>query len=131
GGARAFGHYSETLFKKQYKDLTEAEKKVVAAVQLHDRTWRNDTSPGIMASFATGSTPCLKRLEVDANAACFPVLCTSCFLLFTSKAYQVAIHKKPADPENLRFVPHIHQNAHAGMLYTKFKGLEALILEVR
>ncbi|KAJ6620029.1 hypothetical protein B0H10DRAFT_1766249, partial [Mycena sp. CBHHK59/15] len=130
GGASAVSHYSTKLFKKAYKDLNEIQKNQIRTAQFHDRTWRNDTSPGIMALFATGRTPCLKTVNVEAKLAQSPPPCDSCLLLLTLKAFQNTIRKLAPDPENLRYVPQIHQNSHAGMLYTKFKGLEALISEV-
>ncbi|KAJ6540255.1 hypothetical protein B0H10DRAFT_2245184 [Mycena sp. CBHHK59/15] len=39
------------------------------------------------------------------------------------------IHREAPEPSNLRFVPRVNQNPHAGMLYAKFSGLEELISE--
>ncbi|KAJ6620455.1 hypothetical protein B0H10DRAFT_1624166, partial [Mycena sp. CBHHK59/15] len=126
GGARAVGHYSSELFKKEFMDLSEMEKQHVYTAQQHQRTWRNDVSPGIMASFATGSNACLKTVEVDPTAAASPAPCASCCLLFTTKAYQSTVKKPAPDPSNLRYVPHKNQNPHAGQIYARFQGLEVL-----
>jgi hypothetical protein len=131
GGAHAVGHYSEKLFKKAFMNLDEHQKQLVYSAQQHDHTWRNDVTPGIMASFATGATACLKNVDVDANMTASRPPCTSCLLLFKSRAYQATIKKPTPDPNNLRFVPHKNQNPHAGKLFAKFKGLEALVSEVR
>lgn len=127
GGARAVGHYSEQLFKKPYDDLTEPEKDQVKFAQLHGRAWRNDTSNGIMATF---STKCLKTLEIDPTSTVSPPPCNECVLVFTSRQYKTAINKPAPKVENLRYVPKAYQNTHAGMLYAKFQGLEALMNEV-
>ncbi|KAJ6611424.1 hypothetical protein B0H10DRAFT_1809518 [Mycena sp. CBHHK59/15] len=126
GGARAVGHYSEQLFQKAYNDLNNDQKEHIITAQLHDRTWRNDASPSIMASFATN---CLKTVEVNAESTEILAPCKSCLLVHTSRSFQNAIHKPTPDPKNLCFVPRMNQNPHASRLYTKFKGREALISE--
>ncbi|KAJ7500733.1 hypothetical protein B0H11DRAFT_2225129 [Mycena galericulata] len=126
GGARAPDFYSQDLFKKNYKDLSEKKREQVLTAQIHGRTWRNDTSPGIMATF---STKCLKTVEIDAGSAASPTPCHECILVHSSRSYQTAINKPAPDPKNLRFVPHTNQNKHAGMLYARFQGLEALMSE--
>ncbi|KAJ7436725.1 hypothetical protein B0H11DRAFT_2255972 [Mycena galericulata] len=126
GGARAPDFYSQDLFKKNYKDLSEKKREQVLTAQIHGRTWRNDTSPGIMATF---STKCLKTVEIDAGSAASPTPCHECILVHSLRSYQTAINKPAPDPKNLRFVPHINQNKHAGMLYARFQGLEALMSE--
>jgi hypothetical protein len=131
GGARAVTHYSEKLFKKEFKDLSERQKEIVYSAQQHDHTWRNDVTPGIMASYATGTIACKKSVDVDAKLEASPPPCESCLLLFTSRPYQNAIKKPTPDPKNMRFVPYKNQNPHGGQLYAKFKGLEALVSEVR
>jgi hypothetical protein len=82
-----------------------------------------------MACFATGTTPCLKTVVIDPNSSVIPP-CSSCKLVATLKAFKNAIHREAPDPSNLKYVPHTNQNAHAGMLYAKFKGLDALMAEV-
>ncbi|KAJ6608853.1 hypothetical protein B0H10DRAFT_1815010 [Mycena sp. CBHHK59/15] len=129
GGAHAIGHYSDKLFKKEFNDLTNGQKRQVHTAQLHDRTWKNDTSPGVMASFAMGATVCLKAFNVDPESLELPVPCDSCLQLFTLRAYKNTINKPTPDQSNLRYVPHVYQNQHAGMLYAKFQGLEALMAE--
>ncbi|KAJ6606934.1 hypothetical protein B0H10DRAFT_1956731 [Mycena sp. CBHHK59/15] len=104
-------------------DLNNNQKEHIVTVQLHDRTWRNDTSAGIMASFATN---CLKTVKVNADSTELPVPCQSCLLVHTSRSYHNAINKPAADPKKLCFVPRLNQNPPAGMLYARFKGLEAL-----
>ncbi|KAJ7163961.1 hypothetical protein C8R43DRAFT_946774 [Mycena crocata] len=128
GGARAPGHYSLELFKREFAVLTDDEKQQVYSAQYHDRTWRNDVSPGIMASFAIGTTQCLKSIQGPAQADA-PAPCDSCRLLFTSKSYQATIKKPAPDQANLRYVPHRDRNAHAGELYARYGGLEALVSE--
>ncbi|KAJ7610673.1 hypothetical protein DFH06DRAFT_1016533 [Mycena polygramma] len=130
GGAHAIGHYSEKLFKDDFQNLSQRQQELAYAAQQHDHTWRNDVTRGIMASFATGTTACLKNVEVDANVADSPSPCESCLLLFTSRAYQRVLNKPLPETKNLRHVPRKYQNAHAGQLYAKFKGLEALFSEV-
>ncbi|KAJ7604607.1 hypothetical protein DFH06DRAFT_1386901 [Mycena polygramma] len=103
GGGRAVGVYSEELFQKEFLDLTERQRELVYAAQHHDHTWRNDVTPGIMATFAIGKIACLKTVDVDAKNAESPPPCDSCRSLFTSRAYQNAINKPQADPKNLRF----------------------------
>ncbi|KAJ6589575.1 hypothetical protein B0H19DRAFT_924454, partial [Mycena capillaripes] len=129
GGARAVAYYSETLFKAEFRDLSKRQQELVYAAQQHDHTWRNDITPGIMGSFATGATPCLKNVEVDAREADAPPPCESCLLVFKSRPYQKIINKPQPASENLRFVPQKHQNPHAGQLFAKFHGLEALFSE--
>jgi hypothetical protein len=124
-GARAVGHYSEELFKKPYSKLNERQKQQVLTAQIHGRTWRNDTSPGIVATF---STKCLATVEIDPGSAASP--CDKCRLVHSSRSYQTAINKPMPKAENPRFVPHAHQNKHAGMLLARFQGLEALMSEV-
>jgi hypothetical protein len=131
GGGRAVGYYSEKLFQKEFQDLNERRKELVNAAQQHDHTWWNNVTEGVMASFATGTTSCLKNVEVDVKVVESPPPCDSCLLLFTSRAYQNIINKPQPDPKNLRHVPHKYQNAHAGWLFAKFHGLEALFSEVR
>ncbi|KAJ6558971.1 hypothetical protein B0H10DRAFT_1967125 [Mycena sp. CBHHK59/15] len=104
-------------------DLDNNQKEHIVTAQLHDRTWRNDTSPGIMASFATN---CLKTVKVNADSTELLVPCQSCLLVHTSQSYHNAINKPAADSKKLCFVPCLNQNLHAGMLYARFKGLEAL-----
>jgi hypothetical protein len=125
GGARAVGHYSEELFKKPYSELKERQKQQVLTAQIHGRTWRNDTSPGIVATF---STKCLATVEIDPGSAASP--CDKCRIVHSSRSYQTAINKPMPKAENLRFVPNAHQNKHAGMLFARFQGLEALMSEV-
>ncbi|KAJ7723264.1 hypothetical protein B0H16DRAFT_1334240 [Mycena metata] len=125
GGAKAPEYYSEKLFKKEHGELNDVQKEQVLTAQFHDRTWRNDTSPGVMATF---STKCLMIGDVAAGSAT-ATPCPECRLLLTARNYQNAINKPASEPKNLRFVPHIHQNKHAGMLYARFQGLEALIAE--
>ncbi|KAJ6487065.1 hypothetical protein DFH09DRAFT_1457048 [Mycena vulgaris] len=128
GGAHSVNHYSAKLFNKQFLDLRQNQKDAVRTACFHDYIWRNDTSPGIMACYATGVTPCLKTVEVDVNATMTPP-CSSCKLLRTVKVFKNAIRREAPEPSNLRFVPHVNQNAHAGMLYAKFRGLEELVSE--
>ncbi|KAJ6482001.1 hypothetical protein C8R45DRAFT_831472 [Mycena sanguinolenta] len=126
GGARAVGHYSEKLFKKEFQDLDEQQKELIYTAQRHDHTWRNDVTEGIMASF---STSCLKNVEVDIRTREFPSPCESCLLVFTSRSYQHALNKPQPDAKNMRFVPHRYQSAHTGQLFAKCKGLERLFSE--
>ncbi|KAF7345674.1 hypothetical protein MVEN_01587100 [Mycena venus] len=99
GGARAIGHYSEKLFKKDFQDLSEHQQQLAYAAQQHGHTWQNDVTEGIMASFATGTTACLKNVEIDAKGAESPPPCESCLLLFTSRAYQNVLNKPQPDPK--------------------------------
>ncbi|KAJ6545247.1 hypothetical protein B0H19DRAFT_1075591 [Mycena capillaripes] len=108
GGGHAVNYYSLEIFKKEFKDLTKQQKETVYTARAHDHTWRND------------------MVEIDPNSSTTPP-CGSCRLLATTKAFKNAINREASDPKNLRFVPHINQNAHAGMLYAKFLGLKALI----
>ncbi|KAJ7467786.1 hypothetical protein B0H11DRAFT_1732704 [Mycena galericulata] len=126
GGARSLDHYSEQLFQMVFKDLAEKKQQQVRIAQIHGHTWKNDTSPGVMATF---STKCLKTIEIDAGSAITSQPCNECVLVCSSRAYQNALSKRAPDAENLKFVPHIHQNKHAGTLYLKFQGLEALMSE--
>ncbi|KAJ7078625.1 hypothetical protein C8R43DRAFT_1143365 [Mycena crocata] len=128
GGGHNPNHYSHKLFGQDFTDLREKQKESVHAAHLHDYAWRNDTSPGVMACFATGVLACLKTVEVEPGSDTTPP-CASCQLLLSLKTFKNAISREPADPSNLRYVPHAHQNAHAGFLYAKFKGLERLISE--
>lgn len=107
GGARSLEYYSKQFFKKKYNNLSDAEQQQVVAAQVHDRTWRNDVSPGIVASFATGENPCIKTVHVDADATVTPP-CSSCQLVFTSKPYKNALNKPTPDSSNLRYVPLKH-----------------------
>ncbi|KAJ7127909.1 hypothetical protein C8R44DRAFT_873680 [Mycena epipterygia] len=129
GGAHAVGYYSDKLFKKEFANLSEQQKQVVYAAQQHDHTWRNDVTPGILASFATGTIACLKTVYIAAPGIASPSPCSSCLLLFTSKSYQNTIKKPAPDAKNLRYVPVRNQNPHAGMIYARCKGLEALVSE--
>ncbi|KAJ7148708.1 hypothetical protein C8R43DRAFT_1236758 [Mycena crocata] len=129
GGARAIAHYSEELFKKPFTELSEAEKQLAYAAQQHGHAWRNDLTPGIKASFATGSTACLKTVEIDPASGSSVPPCTSCQMLLTLKSYIATINKPAADPKNLRYVPKRNQNPHAGQLYMKFHGLQELVSE--
>jgi hypothetical protein len=129
GGAHSVNHYSSKFFKKDFTELTQKEKETVYSARFHDYTWRNDVSPGIMACFAAGTTPCLRTVEIDPNSTTTPP-CSSCRLLATQKAFKNAIRIQAPEPANLKYVPHTNQNPHAGMLYAKFKGLDALISEV-
>ncbi|KAJ7255123.1 hypothetical protein B0H12DRAFT_1071051 [Mycena haematopus] len=128
GGGRAVNHYSSELFGKDFTDLTEKQKATVYTAQAHDYTWRNDVNRGIMACFATGTTACLKTVKAIPNSPSTPV-CSSCKLLATSKVFKNAIRREAAASSNLKYVPRIHQNEHAGMLFAKFAGLEALLAE--
>ncbi|KAJ7677295.1 hypothetical protein B0H14DRAFT_3684172 [Mycena olivaceomarginata] len=112
GGGRAVGYYSEKLFQKEFQDLNERKNELVIAAQQHDHTWRNNVTEG-----------------VDVKVVESPPPCDSCLLLFTSRAYQNIINKPQPDPKNLCHVPHKYQNAHAGRLFAKFHGLEALFSE--
>ncbi|KAJ7218619.1 hypothetical protein GGX14DRAFT_356946 [Mycena pura] len=126
GGARAVGHYSEQLFKKQYEDLTPSQKDQVHTAQFHGRTWRNETSNDVMSTF---STKCLSTIKVESASSTSPPPCHECILVFTSREYKNAINKPVPEAKNVRFVPKAYQNTHAGTLYAKFKGLEALMNE--
>ncbi|KAJ7165277.1 hypothetical protein C8R46DRAFT_1277431 [Mycena filopes] len=126
GGAPSPAHYADKLFQKVYAALTDSEKEQVRIAQLHDRAWRNDTSPGIVATF---STKCLKLVEVAVDPPGTLAPCEECQLVYTLRSYKTAIKKPAASPQNLRFVPHVHQNHHAGHLYAKFHGLEGLMSE--
>ncbi|KAJ6471521.1 hypothetical protein C8R45DRAFT_1165330 [Mycena sanguinolenta] len=126
GGARALSYYSEQLFNKDYEDLSEPEKDQANMAQLHDRTWRNDVSNGIMATF---STKCLKTVEIDPASTGSMPPCNECVLVFTSRQYKTAINKPVPDAKNLRFVPKAYQNTHGGLLFAKFQGLEELMKE--
>ncbi|KAJ7150342.1 hypothetical protein C8R46DRAFT_1358417 [Mycena filopes] len=107
GGAHSPGHYSSKIFGKPFLDLTAKEKETVYTARFHDYAWRNDVSPGIMACFAAGGTGCLKIVDMPPTATT----------------------REAAPSENLKFVPRINQNAHAGMLFAKFKGLDGLLSE--
>ncbi|KAJ7092781.1 hypothetical protein B0H15DRAFT_1020862 [Mycena belliarum] len=126
GGARAVGHYSQELFKKPFTELGESHKTQVLTAQMHGRTWKNDTSPGIIATF---SVKCLGTVQVDPGSDPSLSPCHECVLVHTSRAYQNAIHKPEPESKNYRFVPHAHQNKTAGMLYARFQGLEELMSE--
>ncbi|KAF7334369.1 hypothetical protein MSAN_02376400 [Mycena sanguinolenta] len=128
GGAHLVNHYSGQIFKKDFTDLTQKEKDTVYTARVHDYSWLNDTSPGVMACFAAGSNACLKTVDVDPNASAVPP-CANCKLLLTLKAFKTAINREAANPSNLKYVPHVNRNPHAGMLFAKFKGLEALLAE--
>ncbi|KAJ7178444.1 hypothetical protein C8R43DRAFT_1117832 [Mycena crocata] len=128
GGGHAVNYYSQKIFKKEFQKLTDTQKDAVYTARLHDHAWRNDTSPGIMACFSSGSHPCLKTVQIHSGSLETPP-CAPCKLLMTMKAFKNALNKKAADPVNLKYVPHINQNSHAGMLYAKFKGLEKLVSE--
>ncbi|KAF8135367.1 hypothetical protein K438DRAFT_2123021 [Mycena galopus ATCC 62051] len=77
---------------------------------------------------ATFSTKCLKTVEVAAVSA-IANPCNECVLVHSLKAYQNALKRPAPEPQNLKFLPRINQNPHAGMLYAKFRGLEALMSE--
>ncbi|KAJ6478183.1 hypothetical protein C8R45DRAFT_1216427 [Mycena sanguinolenta] len=126
GGARALSYYSEQLFNKDYEDLSEPEKDQANMAQLHGRTWWNDVSNGIMATF---STKCLKTVEIDPGSTGSMPPCNECVLVFTSRQYKTAINKPVPDAKNLRFVPKAYQNTHGGLLFAKFQGLEELMKE--
>ncbi|KAJ7776541.1 hypothetical protein DFH07DRAFT_686480, partial [Mycena maculata] len=130
GGAHPVNDYSDKLFGMKHGELTQQQKDTVQTARVHDYTWRNDTSPGIMACFATGLTPCLKTVKTDAAATAIAP-CSSCRLLSTTKAFKNAIRRDSPDSSNLKFVPHVNRNAHAGMLYANFHGLKELISEAR
>ncbi|KAJ7219936.1 hypothetical protein GGX14DRAFT_559755 [Mycena pura] len=109
GGARALGKYVKDIFgDKTTAELTKTEKELAYAAQHHNHTWRNDFTPGIMASFAP---------------------CTSCLLLFTSKSYQAVINKPLPENGNFKFTPKRSQNEHLGMQFARYKGLEQLFAE--
>jgi hypothetical protein len=82
-----------------------------------------------MGCFAAGANACLKTVEIDPNSSAVPP-CSNCRLLATLKGFKTAISRVAADPLNLKYVLHVNRNAHAGMLFAKFKGLEALLAEV-
>ncbi|KAJ7834880.1 hypothetical protein B0H14DRAFT_3461731 [Mycena olivaceomarginata] len=106
GGTHAVNHYSMEIFKKDFTDLTQKEKDTVYTACFHDYTWLSDTSPGVMGCFAASANACLKTVEIDPNS--------------------------PAGdrgPVELEVCAHVNRNAHAGMLFAKLKGLEALLAE--
>ncbi|KAJ6493128.1 hypothetical protein C8R45DRAFT_1073149 [Mycena sanguinolenta] len=128
GGAHPVNHYSREMFKKDFADLTDKQKDTVQTARIHDYCWVNNTSPGVMACFAAGSNACLKTVEIDTNSSVVPP-CGNCKLLATLKLFKTAISRKAADPSNLKYVPHANRNPHSGMLFAKFKGLEAFLTE--
>ncbi|KAJ6532807.1 hypothetical protein B0H10DRAFT_2449660 [Mycena sp. CBHHK59/15] len=93
GGAHAVNHYSDKIFDQKFIDLTQVQKDAVRIACAHDYIWRNDTSPGIIACFATGLVPCLKTVDIDPDAATTPP-CDSCRLVSTTKSFKNAIHRE-------------------------------------
>ncbi|KAK6992640.1 hypothetical protein R3P38DRAFT_3430332 [Favolaschia claudopus] len=66
GGSRSLEYYSEEIFRMRYADLSEPQKQQVKTAQIHGRSWTNNTSVGVMATF---SAKCLKRVEIDAETS--------------------------------------------------------------
>ncbi|KAJ7754212.1 hypothetical protein DFH07DRAFT_959909 [Mycena maculata] len=99
----------QDLFQTKFTDPTEDQKSLVYTARHHDYVWRNDTSPGF---------------HDQQHSAVF-------FLpsLEHNESFKNAIHKEAPDPANLKYVPLVNQNTHAGMLYAKFHGLQDLISE--
>ncbi|KAK7058169.1 hypothetical protein R3P38DRAFT_3547667 [Favolaschia claudopus] len=127
GGARSLDYYSREIFQKSYVDLSDPQKQQVKTAQIHGRSWTNNTSVGVMATF---STKCLKRVDVDVEKSSAPPPCHECILVFSLRPYQAALRKEPPKQENLKFIPHVHRpNQHAALLCARVQGLEGLLAE--
>ncbi|KAJ7197465.1 hypothetical protein GGX14DRAFT_574247 [Mycena pura] len=130
GGGKQLAVYTEQLFPGQaFKSLTKPQQDTVYAARGHDRQWRNDFTPGNMASFASGDIPCLKFVEVSPGKDDELQPCAPCLMVYHSPSFQKAIKTPLPVPENMKYVPTRDQNAHVGKLYAKFQGLEALFNE--
>ncbi|KAF7319655.1 hypothetical protein HMN09_00306000 [Mycena chlorophos] len=104
------------------------------------RTWRTRrralSSAGatisggaIKATFAAGSNPCTKVIEVPTRAQekCEP--CGPCKLLLKLPEFRKALAIPLPDPANRKFVPHRFQDSQFSELYAKYPGLESLVAE--
>jgi hypothetical protein len=129
-GSKDERHYSLKHFQKEFKDLDPEERACVRTAQLQDRIWRLDTTPGIMAVFATGNIPCLKDFLVDPDDLLSETPCEPCRLVLASRAFTITLNKQRAGRETAKFTPGIYRNAVLGKIYARYKGLEELFLEV-
>ncbi|KAJ7200399.1 hypothetical protein GGX14DRAFT_572153 [Mycena pura] len=117
------------LFSQTIAELSNEQKAVVRVAHQHDYTWRNDFTPGVMASFAVGAEPCLRTVEVDPRSSLPPPPCENCHSVFLSKIYQSTISKPLPENSNYKYNAKHNQGVHQGMILAKCKGLEVLLAE--
>lgn len=109
GGSKSLDHLSEEHYDgKVFAELSDSEKAIIRRDQVQHRTWRSDTSPGVMATFASGLKLCVQSFDVQDNPehknlhSVTP--CDPCRLLLTIRAFQSALNKPTPEPSNLKFV---------------------------
>ncbi|KAJ7208611.1 hypothetical protein GGX14DRAFT_566827 [Mycena pura] len=129
GGGHNDAHYAQLLFSQTTAELSNEQKAVVRVAHQHDYTWRNDFTPGVMASFAVGAGPCLRTVEVDPRSSLPPPPCENCHSVFLSKIYQSTISKPLPENSNYKYNAKHHQGVHQGTMLAKCKGLEVLLAQ--
>nr|GAT49565.1 predicted protein [Mycena chlorophos] len=130
GGAKDITIYAAKHFPgRAFTSLSQAEKELAYADQSFDFQWRNDFLSKIKASFATGTRPCARFVEVPADAMVKRGPCKLCRMMLATPEFQRVLDIPLPSPANRKYVPHRFQDARLGQLYAKFQGLEALLSE--
>ncbi|KAH9010301.1 hypothetical protein EDB84DRAFT_1570618 [Lactarius hengduanensis] len=112
---------ADNMYKKAYKDLTEAEKQAVRIGQMHTHRWTLEHQRRRI--FATGTKPCLREVLYNAGS---PQPCDACRALLKDRAFRTAISRNVPDDENRKFTPHLYQAAEIAKISAKHSGLSAI-----
>ena len=128
-GGTSIENVARNMYKKAYKELTEAEKEAVRIGQMHTHRWSLDHQRRRV--FATGTKPCLRKvthkLHYDSRS---PQPCDACMALLKDCAFRTAIYRSLPGDENRKFTPHLYQAAEIAKISAKHSGLGAIFDKV-
>ncbi|KAF9784786.1 hypothetical protein BJ322DRAFT_1196341 [Thelephora terrestris] len=119
GGGRSIHVVSRERFKKEFRYLTRAQREEVQMTQRAEWRWTNDHINARVHS--------RKCKLFTSSRSLASSLCVECEALLNLKAFTDAIRKPMPLDENLKFTNTQYLHPDLKHLYTKVKGLRAII----
>lgn len=119
------GVSERTIAKEQYpnvawSDLSKSQKEFIRLTQRNTWQWTIDWDLSLVRS-----TKCQKDMSERE------LMCKECQKVLKSRAFKVAINKKPASPENIKYMrKEFRLPGELGKLYAKLRGFPELLEEV-
>ncbi|KAG6905164.1 hypothetical protein DXG01_004460, partial [Tephrocybe rancida] len=142
GGARSVKLIAGEMFKQLFSCLTPKEKQQIFTAQRHEQQWKNDhenlrvfatackhsvPEPEPEPEVKAGPKPSPKPGTKTSKTAQRVFPCKACTGVLRSRAFKVAIQKKPKDQRNYIYTNHRFRTPILGQIYARVLGLKELI----
>lgn len=126
GGAPSRPEIAKLIFGPNvvYSQLSNDDKKQILRRENHLYQWRIVRSAG-----SVYSTKCLEMVPAKSSGQC-PRPCTKCLDLFALKSFKVALQRKEAPEDRMKYTPFSWRDSAVSDIYLKVKGVRELVENV-